>query len=335
MIEVKDLSLKAGNFRLNSINLTINTGEFFVLLGPTGSGKTVLLEAIAGLKPLNKGKIIISGKDVTDKKPEKRKIAICYQDYALFPHMKVKDNITYGLRFQQDGNKLKYQENFELLVNLLKIEHILDRYPLFLSGGEKQRVALARALITDPDVLLLDEPLSALDAGIKETIEYKMKKLHQTLKTTTIMVTHNFREAYYLADRVGIIKGGNILQTGSVEEIFCHPKSLFVADFVGMKNLFKIEDIKNTFPLELESKAGYLGIRPENIFISDKPVKDAYCFKGRIINFINNGVYMQIDIESQGYIFTSYLTHNHYSQLNLTEGKEVFFGFYPKYMCLI
>lgn len=345
MIELRDLSLQLGNFSIKEINLSIDTGEFFVLLGPTGTGKTVLLESIAGLKPLTRGNIIINGKDISKKKPEERNISICYQDLALFPHMRVKDNIKYGLRFKKNGQASEFPKNFEMLVELLKIEHILERYPIYLSGGEKQRVALARALIVDPDILLLDEPLSALDAGIKETIEAELKKLHKALKITTIMVTHDFREAYYLASRLGIIRDGAIMQTGSNEEVFNQPTSLFVAEFVGMKNLIEISRLradevsksimdKITDNMKL-NKSAYLGVRPENITVANEKLKKEYSFKGIICDIRNNGIFMQIDIKSQELVFISYLTTNHFLELNLYEGKEIFFGFDSRHSCFI
>ncbi len=341
MIEVKDLSLKLGEFRMKDLSLTINTGEYFVLLGPTGSGKTVLLESIAGLKSIQAGIICINNKEVTGKKPEERNISICYQDLALFPHMRVKDNIKYGLRFRKDNNNPKYEKNFETLIDLLRINHILDRYPVFLSGGEKQRVALARALILDPDILLLDEPLTALDSGIKDAIEAELKKLHETLKITILMVTHDFKEAYYLADRVGIIKDGSIEQVGPVEEVFEKPASIFTAEFVGMKNLLKIDGLKTKPELQvlldnfdIKGKE-FIGIRPENIVISNSIIDDRCGFLGRITHTRNNGVFHEIDISSDGVEFKAYLTANTYNELQLYEGKEVSFGIDPSKVAFI
>ncbi len=331
MIEVKNLFLQLGEFNIKDLSLSINTGEYFVLLGPTGSGKTVLLESIAGLKSIQAGSIYINKEEVTGKKPEDRNISICYQDLALFPHMRVKDNIKYGLRFRRDTNTLKYEKNFEILIELLRINHILDRYPVFLSGGEKQRVALARALIVDPDILLLDEPLTALDSGMKATIEEELKNIHETLKITILMVTHDFKEAYYLADRVGIIKDGSIMQIGPIEEVFEKPTSICTADFVGMKNLLKIDELKKKPVFEvllkqIENSAEFIGIRPENIVISNKIIDDCCSIFGRISHIRNNGIYREIDISSHGVEFKAYLTANSYNDLQLFKGKEVFFG---------
>ena len=180
MIEINQLNLELPGFSLQNINLKINKGEFFTILGPTGSGKTLLLETIAGLKKPDQGSIRLNGQDVTALKPEQRNISIVYQDYALFPNMSVQQNIKFGLRFKNKG--MPNQEKFEFLVKMLGIDNILKRYPQNLSGGEKQRVALARALIVNPDILLLDEPFSALDVNTKETIQKEIKILHHTFK---------------------------------------------------------------------------------------------------------------------------------------------------------
>lgn len=232
MIEIRNLHVKLSGFALDNINLTVNKSDFFALLGPTGAGKTVLLEAIAGLKKVTGGEIFIKGKNVTNWKPENRNISIVYQDYALFPNMKVKENITYGLKFKKHLNK-SAKDNFNMLVEMLGISHLTDRYPQNLSGGEQQRVALARALIVEPDILLLDEPFSALDVNTKELIQSEIKKIHDTLRTTTIMVTHNFSEVFSLADKVAIINQGSVQQIGRTEEVFRNPQSKFVANLLG------------------------------------------------------------------------------------------------------
>jgi ABC-type Fe3+/spermidine/putrescine transport system ATPase subunit len=338
MIKIRNMSVKLGNFSLKEIDLNIKMGEFFVLLGPTGSGKTVLLESIAGLKPVINGQIVINGRNLTGKKPEERNISICYQDLALFPHMQVKDNIKYGLRFKKDANNKTYKNNYKTIVELLRIEHILERYPVFLSGGEKQRVALARALIVPPDVLLLDEPLSALDSGIKEKIEDELANLHKTLGITVIMVTHDFREAYHLASQVGIIRDGSIIQTGPIEDVFNKPNSVFVAEFVGMKNLVKMGELNNKSSIKIPDKNSihdYIGIRPENIILGNTQLSADYYSSAGISNIKNNGVFIRVDIEFNGIKLVSYVTKNRYSELKLHKGKEIYFGFNSNEVCII
>jgi len=293
MIKIKNLNIRLGNFQIKNVELKVKKGEFLVLLGPTAAGKSVILEAIAGLVPIKSGKIMVNNRDITQLKPEHRNISICYQDYNLFPHMNVRNNICYGLRFKKDRNNPQYQKNFKALVDLLKLGDILNRLPLNLSGGEQQRVSLARGLIGSPDVLLLDEPLSALDPNIKTSIQEELKNIHQMLHTTIIMVTHDFIEANYLAERVAIIHEGKVIQQGYLEEIFQKPSSIFAAQFIGVKNIFLIEDPEELSFFGLQRLA-YIGIRPENIYVSHQPVNTDYHFQGEIGDIQNNQIYMEV-----------------------------------------
>jgi len=346
LIEIHNLSLKHGKFTMRNINLKIDKGEFFVLLGPTGSGKTTLLECIAGLKKVTSGKIIVNRRDITHERPEKRRISIVYQDYALFPHLRVKDNITYGLRFQEKKKDTYYQQRFQMLSELLHIEHLLDRYPGSLSGGEKQRVALARALLTEPQLLLLDEPLSALDNNIKATIQGELKKLHQQLKMTIIMVTHNFDDAHTLAERVGILHEGQLVEVGKIEEVFRRPRTLFTANFVGIKNIFKIETrdgkcfLPDGRPLvlrEFPSKTGsyYIGIRPECITLNEPAKKLENRFSGKVLQVTSRGVYLEVEIESGELIFKAYVMSGNRNNPPPAQGSQVVFGFSSADVCLI
>ena len=243
--------------------------------------------------------------------------------------MNVRNNITYGLRFKKDKSNPQYQKNFKALVKLLKIENILERMPLNLSGGEQQRVSLARGLIGNPDVLLLDEPLSALDPNIKATVQEELKNIHRALHTTIIMVTHDFIEANYLAQRVAIVHEGEIVQQGFPEEIFQSPSSVFAAQFIGVKNIFWIEE-----PEELEffglEKPGYIGVRPENVYISLKPIKTDYHFQAEIGDIQNNQIYMEIQCCNTRRDFSAYLTINRFFELGLAKGMPVYFGFNKK-----
>ena len=231
MITLQDLTIKLGDFTLDTINLSVNTGEFFILLGPTGAGKTVILEAIAGMIPLASGTIIVNDIDVTFRVPEKRGIGIVYQDYALFPHLSVIQNIRFGLQYTKK-DKVKQEKWVETLLQRLGIKEIKNRSVQNLSGGEQQRTALARALAVKPSVLLLDEPLSALDPNFRQEIRTLLQQIHQEFNMTLIMITHDFADAVALGQRVAIIHKGNIEQTGNIAHVFQNPATSFVKQFL-------------------------------------------------------------------------------------------------------
>lgn len=240
MIKVSDLCVDLGDFLLENIDLDVKPGEYFVILGPTGAGKTVLLESIAGLYRLKRGRIWVGGEEVTQLEPEKRGISIVYQDQMLFPHLSVRDNITFGLKLRKaSGQDIK--STLSWLVELLDIDHLLHRKPDTLSGGEKQKVALARALSIKPQLLLLDEPLSALDPENREGVQRELRRLHNRLKLTTVHVTHDFEEAIALGDRIAVLGDGRIHQVGTPEQIFRQPNSEFVARFAMVRNIFICE----------------------------------------------------------------------------------------------
>ncbi len=242
MLKLQNVYKQLGEFHLKDINLEINSGEYFVILGPTGTGKTVVLELIAGMYHPDRGEIYFENENWLNTCPEHRGIGFVYQDYELFPHLTVKENIIFGLKIRKYSSTV-INKKLNEMVEMFGIGHLLDRYPSTLSGGEQQRTALARALITSPKILLLDEPLSALDPRSKEVFQQELKRIHQTLKTTTLHVTHDFNEAMYLADRIGVMRNGEIAQVGTPEEIFRRPKDTFVASFVGIKNSLKVEQM--------------------------------------------------------------------------------------------
>ncbi|OQY41755.1 MAG: hypothetical protein B6227_04155 [Fusobacteriia bacterium 4572_74] len=333
MIKIEGLYTTLGNFVLDEINLQVHPGDFCILLGPTGAGKSIVLESIAGLVPIKRGAIYLNGENIISKKPEERNISICYQDYNLFPHMTVSKNIWYGVNFKKDKGAIKYKNNFDRLVEFLKIGHLLNRRPENLSGGEKQRVSLARALIIEPKILLLDEPLSALDPNTKEKIQWEIKKIHNELKMTTIMVTHSFQEAYCLGDKIAIMNEGKILQSGAVDEIFQYPKSEFVANFVGMKTLIELN--KEEAILFGANQPIRLCIRPENILLSKNSLNTDYEFKGEISEIIDFGMHKEIKILSQEKIYIAFLTINKLLEMKIHLGDIVTFGFNHEHVNLI
>lgn len=239
---------------LNDVNFTVEDGEIISILGSSGSGKTTLLNIILGIKEVDNGKIIYNGTDVTDVPMEERGFNIVFQDYALFPHLNAYENIVYGLKNKPD---VSTKEEVDDMIELLGLREHLDKKIEQLSGGQKQRVALARTLVMKPKLLLLDEPLSALDGVIKESIKAKIKQIAKELNLTTIIVTHDPEEALSLSDKVMIINGGKILQYSTPNEIIHEPKDGFVSEFILRQLLIKRDNILslfgvNAFPANVE-----------------------------------------------------------------------------------
>lgn len=222
---------------LKGVDLEVASGEFISLLGPSGCGKTTLLRCIAGLESVTSGRVLIGEQDVTNLPPEKRHLGMMFQSYALFPHMSVRENVRFGLRME---GKQPKKEQLEIATNALErvqMGHLADRMPTQLSGGQQQRVALARAIANTPSLLLLDEPLSNLDARLREDMQIELKELHRSLGVTTVFVTHDQEEALSLSDRIVLMNGGVVEQVGTPDEIYSTPKTAFAADFIGAANL--------------------------------------------------------------------------------------------------
>ncbi len=251
LLEVVGVSKRVGDFRIKNVNLKVGSGEYFVLLGPNGAGKTLLLELIAGIRRHDEGRIYIGGRDVSDLPPERRNVGYVPQNYALFPHMSVRENLEFGLRMR--GMPL---ENADRIARALGITHLLERKPTSLSGGERQRVALARALAIEPEVMLLDEPLSNVDPHARFRLMEEMRRWHSELEFTAVHVTHSFEEAFKLADRIGIMMDGEIVQTGSVEEIL-RPRDRRVAEFLGF----------NVLDGRVVGRRGTIAVRPDDVVV--------------------------------------------------------------------
>jgi molybdate/tungstate transport system ATP-binding protein len=339
MIQIDRLSVLLKGFALHDISLSVENGEFFTLLGPTGAGKTLILETIAGLVKPSGGKIRIGGKDVTHFPPEKRGVGIVYQDHALFPHLNVRDNISFGLRYHIQSCK-PGTPSFRTLVEHLGLTHLLERSVINLSGGEKQRVALARAMAIDPAVLLLDEPLSSLDPNFREEIRRLLKDLHKEMGITILMVTHDFSEAHYLAQRVAVLNAGRMEQTGEVSDVFMRPNTHFTASFVGMKNILPatFKDKKaNVGPFSFHvnrenGKNNAIAIRPEHVQLFTVPVESRHpnFMEGTISWISNQGVYSEVVLEVSGVQFQSILTTGHLHTMGLTPGRRVFMSIDPQ-----
>lgn len=237
MLDICNMSVRLGEFLLQDVSMTVERGQYLCLAGPTGAGKTILLECIAGLHRPDHGTIVFKDRNITALPPEARGIGYVPQDYALFPHMTVFENIAYGLRERgvpRDTVSRKVRD----AAATMQIEYLLSRSVLHLSGGERQRTAFARALVLDCDLLLLDESLSALDVVTTRELSLQLSELHHRLGLTVIHVTHDFDEAFSLATHIGVCVGGRLLQVDTVEQVFSHPNCRTVAEFLGIGNIF-------------------------------------------------------------------------------------------------
>ncbi len=240
MLRLEDICLKLGAFQLRKVSLEVREGEYAVLLGPTGTGKTVLIETIAGIHRPDQGRIFLNDRDATPLPTEARHLGVVYQDYALFPHLTVYGNIAFGLRLNDEvGTGVRH--TVEEMAQFLEIAHLLNRRPKHLSGGERQRVALARALVLKPHMLLLDEPLSALDRSTRDRLKRELKRIHEEIGVAILHITHDLSEAFFLADRLLVMKEGSILQEGSPVEVLKRPGNKFVAELLGIENFIPAE----------------------------------------------------------------------------------------------
>jgi molybdopterin-binding protein len=340
MIKVKKLCVDLGEFVLQNISLGIEEGEYFIVLGPTGAGKTVLLESIAGLYPIKSGKIWLRGKEVTGVEPEKRKISIVYQDHVLFPHLSVKKNIVFGLKMNK-ATPDEQNSRINRVAELLGISNLLHRRPDTLSGGEKQKVALGRAIVTQPELLLVDEPLSALDPETRENVQHELRQLHRALGVTILHVTHDFEEAIALGNRIAVIGEGRLMQVGTPEEIFRHPNSEFVARFAMTRNIFlgkaerkssgdtvfKVDGTE--FIIAKEADGNYhASIRPEEILVSTEPIRSSArnCFPGTVTHVLDKGstLYVTVNIPPE---LSCMVTRHSFEEIGLHEGKKVYVTF--------
>lgn len=337
MLEVKNLSKNLGNFSIDNISFSINAGEYFVLLGPSGAGKTVLLESLAGIIKPDTGSISLNGTDITNLETQKRGIGLLFQDQALFPHMTVIKNIQYGLKLRK-FKKEDINNKTEKLFNEYGIKDLLNRYPLTLSGGEKQRVALARMMALTPSVLLLDEPLSALDTRSKREIRKFLASLKDK-NVAVIHVTHDYEEALSLATKLGIMENNTITRIDTPDEILHHPESGFVAEFIGIKNFYKgtLKKIDETsanfmtkgvmFSLLTNEKdgSGSIIINSEDITLSTHPSESSArnTFEGKVIDICQARLGKEIILDI-GVEIAAIITEKSLKSLEIKVGKTLF-----------
>ena len=235
-LELRSVTKRYGSFvALEDVSVDIDAGEFMTLLGPSGSGKTTMLMTIAGFVEPSAGDVTLDGTQITHLPPERRNFGVVFQGYALFPHMRVWDNVGYPLRVR-GMNKAEAETKIRNALDLIRLSHLAERYPKQLSGGQQQRVALARSLVFSPELLLLDEPLSALDRALRKDMQRELKDLHERVGTTFIYVTHDQEEALSMSDRIAILRNGRIEQLGTPQDLYENPKSIFIANFLGKSN---------------------------------------------------------------------------------------------------
>ena len=263
-IHLKDVSKKFGDTEvIPPLNLEIKDGEFVVFVGPSGCGKSTLLRLIAGLEDVSSGRILINGEDATEVSPAKRKLAMVFQSYALYPHMTVRKNIAFPLRMA-GLSSAEQSKKVDDAAKVLNLSEYLDRKPGQLSGGQRQRVAIGRAIVREPQAFLFDEPLSNLDAALRVGMRVEISELHKRLATTMIYVTHDQIEAMTMADKIVVLQNGRIEQVGTPLDLYRFPLNIFVAGFIGSPKMNIIEG-----PQASKYKSASIGIRPEHIAISD------------------------------------------------------------------
>ena len=293
-----DVRCHFGSVRaVDGVSLTIAPGEFFTLLGPSGSGKTTCLRMIGGFVLPTSGRVLIGGADMTMRPPYARPVNTVFQDYALFPHMNVRDNVAYSLMLRRQPRRERERRADELL-SLVRLPGVGDRRPAELSGGQRQRVALARALINEPQLLLLDEPLGALDLKLREEMQEELKSLQRKLGITFVFVTHDQGEALAMADRLAIFHAGRIVQIGAPVDVYERPRTRFVADFVGSANV-----LPSTYAGVAGAATKWISLRPEKIRAT-APEKDAASDEPSLVGTITNvhyqGALTRITVDGEG-----------------------------------
>ncbi|UCD75048.1 MAG: ABC transporter ATP-binding protein [Phycisphaerales bacterium] len=336
MLELQSISKRLGSFSLADVSLRVEAGKYFTLLGPTGVGKTIMLEIIAGLIRPDRGTVRWGGRDITRFPPEARGFALMYQDYALFPHMSVIRNIAYGRR---GGGKASVAMALARdMMELLAIDHLADRAPETLSGGEKQRVALARALVIEPQLLLLDEPLASLDLNVRDRLREVIRDIHRRNGTTILHVTHDVDEALCMGKRIGVMLGGRLQQTGTPEEVFIHPTDRQVAEFLGLKNVLAVDEIRdgacivNGLKIDLpgvDPSVTHLWIRPEELILSRRPFDSSARnqFRCRVVDWEHRGGSLAVRVEIGKLTLIAMITHASHREMAIAPGSDLYCTF--------
>ncbi len=348
MVELRNVSKRYGEFTaLQEVSLEIAEGEFMTFVGPSGCGKTTCLRLIGGFDAPSTGEIFIGSKDVTLDPPYRRDVNQVFQSYALFPHLSTYENICFGLRMKKIS-PVEIKKRVDRIVEMTSLQQLADRKPAELSGGQRQRVALARAIVCEPKVLLLDEPLSALDAKLRTQMRVELKELQKRLGITFVFVTHDQEEALMMSDRVAVMCAGRVEQIGTVDEIYYKPTTRFVATFIGEINIIEAELLANRGDfvrcrvkggLELDVRAGpiadggklLLALRPEKIRLQRTAANGPNTFKGRISAEIFKGALNDLTVAIAGGLeLQAVLANDGQQELEFHKGQEVFCSIQPE-----
>ena len=310
------------NHVLKDIELDVEKGQFVTLLGPSGCGKSTLLRCLSGLEQVTSGRIYLEGEDITEVIPRRRGIGMVFQQYSLFPNLSVRNNVAYGLKLK----KMPRPEIDKKVVEMLDIVGLadkIDQYPAQLSGGQQQRVALARAMVTAPKVLLLDEPLSAIDALLRKNLQIEIRRIQQQLGITTIYVTHDQDEAMIMSDVINLFHDGKIEQSGTPEQIYTRPATRFAATFIGNYNLLDAKDFNRAFGTAIPQPE--VAVRPEIISLSKRTIASAEGLlveRGKIAGYISHGNLIRFSIDVKGLLINADVLFE--DKREFGEGDEVF-----------
>jgi putative spermidine/putrescine transport system ATP-binding protein len=310
---------------LKGINLSVEKGELVTLLGPSGCGKSTLLRCLAGLESVTSGKIYLDNSDITSLSPKEREIGMVFQQYSLFPNMTVEQNVGFGLNIKRMDKKI-IREKVKAMLGLVGLSEKLKQYPNQLSGGQQQRVALARALVMEPKVLLLDEPMSAIDALLRRSLQIEIRRIQRDLKITTIFVTHDQDEAMVMSDRIHLFNIGNIEQSGAPTELYTQPKTRFAAAFIGHYNIVRAADFNAVSGQRIEGEQ--VAIRPEVISISGDAAKgEGIRLKGTVKGNIPHGNVLRYTVDCGAVTLDADVLFD--ATLLFEENQEVYLSFPP------
>ncbi len=341
VLKLENISKRFGaTVALDGVSLSVEKGEFVSLLGPSGCGKTTLLRIIAGLENADSGKVFLRGEEITALPPEKRAVNTVFQSYALFPHMTVEKNIAYGLKVNGEDKKT-IKEKTASMLSLVRLEGEEKKYPHQLSGGQKQRVAIARGLINSPEILLLDEPMGALDLQLRKYLGDEMRRIQKETKTAFVYITHDRDEAMNMSDRMIVMNKGRFIQSGSPEEIYNQPSGRFVADFIGLSNIIKVQGGKSgeiilagqPIPADIladEGKEAVISIRSENVSVYSSFVENSV--KATLIKKSYSGGFVSLTLDiGDGNVITGISA----DKQPCCVGDEVYFRINPSGVALL